>query len=153
MDTEPLTIDVWVRAHTPTIGPREHAIETVKELAERGVIEEYEVHTWPSAVDLTVPSEVTDRYREFAAWAERAGVTLEPAFSHRVVDNAITGEHNEMLVTPLICTVVRRDGDIVAVLPCCRGEEDHVSVLSYLASLDEDVDRVGGEKLPSPTVA
>ncbi|WP_256296835.1 HTH domain-containing protein [Haloarchaeobius salinus] len=153
MDTESLTVDVHLRAHTPIVGPREHAIETVEELVERGIVADYEVHSWPSAVDLTVPSEVTSQYREFAEWAERAGVTLEPAFSHRVEDNAITGEHNEMLVTPLVCTVVRRDGDIVAVLPCCRGEEDHVTVLSYLSSLDEDVDLVGEEELPAPSVA
>jgi len=153
MDTESLTVDVYLRAHTPIIGPREHAIETVEELVERGIVADYEVHTWPSAVDLTVPSEVTGQYREFAEWAERAGVTLEPAFSHRVEDNAITGEHNEMLVTPLVCTVVRRGGDIVAVLPCCRGESDHVTVLSYLSSLGEDIDHFGEGKLPAPTVA
>lgn len=153
MDTESLTVEVHVRAHAPTIGPREHAIETVRELAERGTIRDYEVHTWPSAVDLTVPSEVTTQYREFEEWAERAGVSLEPAFSHRVENNAITGDRNEVLVTPLVCTVVRQDDDIVAVLPCCRGEGDHVSVLSYLSGLDEDVDRMAEEKLPAPTVA
>ncbi|WP_257298436.1 HTH domain-containing protein [Haloarchaeobius sp. FL176] len=153
METEPLTIDVYVRAHTSVTGPREHAIETVEELVDRGVVADYELHTWPSAVDVTVPNEVTTQYREFEQWAERAGVTLEPAFSHRIENNAITGDHIETLVTPLVCTVVRRGDDIAAVLPCCRGESDHVSVLTYLSALDEDADHLVGEKLPTPTVA
>lgn len=153
MDTEPLTVDLYVRAHASVSGPREHAIEAVDELVARGIVADYEVHAWPSAVDLTVPCDVTRRYREFEAWAERAGVTLEPAFSRRDEDNVITGEHTETLVTPLVCTAVRRGDELVAVLPCCRGEDDHVSVLSYLSALDEGNDPLGEGKLPPATVA
>jgi hypothetical protein len=153
MDTEPLTVDLYVRAHTPVSGPRKHAIETVEELIERGVVADYELHAWPSAVDLTVACDVTRRYREFEEWAERAGVTLEPAFSRRVGDNVITGEHTERLVTPLVCTAIRRGDELVAVLPCCRSEDDHVGVLSYLSALDGGTELLGGEKLPVPTVA
>lgn len=153
MESESITVEVYVRAYTPTAGPRDHAIETVADLAARGVVADYEVHAWPSAVDLSLSSDVRRRYREFAAWADRTGVSLAPAFSQRVEHNAITGECRETLVTPLVCAAVRRDGELIAVLPCCRGDDDHVTVSAYLSALDGGDEPLGWVERSSATPA
>lgn len=153
MEREPIRIDVYVRAYASVSGPRDHVVELVDDLSERGIVADYDVHTWPSAVDLAVPSGVTRRYHEFRDWAEATDASLEPAFLQQYEENRITGEYTEKLVTPLVCTAVRRGDELVAVLPCCRGEDRHVTVLEYLSALAEGDDPLDDAGLSTASVA
>jgi len=88
-----------------------------------GVLDDVEVTTWPSRVELrSSPDEAAAAaYEEFSEWADDEGVALEPAFNVRDYESEFTGENGTALVTPVACLAVYRDGDLAAVYPHVEG--------------------------------
>ncbi|WP_439025503.1 HTH domain-containing protein [Haloarchaeobius sp. DT45] len=140
---QPLTIDVYLRAYAPVSAPQEAILDAVRDLRELGIVDSYDVHTWPKAVRADRSTETSRRYEAFRDWAATADVRIDQSFVTRRDDNLLTGETTEKLVTPFVCIAVRQGEDLAAVLPCTASEGEHVTVQAYLESLCEGVDLLG----------
>ena len=143
MNSNSLTLELYTRVDAIVSGPKKEAELLARRLSETGAIAGYTVHSWPSAVCADSESDVSRRYREFEAWADEAGVSIDSAFQCRTMENWTTGECREKLVTPLVCLAVRQAGDLVTVLPCTVDEGEHVSVTAYLDALARGDDPLG----------
>lgn len=130
------TVTLWVRSDAPPVA-RERARRVRDRLAGRPVttVTEY----WPSRIALDANGPLAATFERFEAWADRAGVSLEPAFRHTTFDCAITGDCDERLVTPVCCLSVERDGRVTAVYPHREGER--------VVGVEEGLERVL-ERLP-----
>jgi hypothetical protein len=95
-------------------------VRRLRELEESGRIEAYDVFVWDGRVRLNggverVPAAV-DAYEEFDAWAEAAGVDIDPFFTVRERESFVDGIARE-LVLPVMCLEVRAGDGIDTVAP------------------------------------
>lgn len=115
----------------------------------QGRVSEVETRLRAAGVDVTIDHwgrripwdedlEAHERYDEFLAWAEAAGVSLEPAFHRTCHDSHYTDESIEVLVPPVV-TLAAYDADEtrpLAVYPHRSGKR-HVSVEEGVAELED----------------
>ncbi len=147
-DTAPpdLTITCYVRPAL-VLDPIDAKIETLRTAEREGRIDSLLLRSWPgdvALVDDTPHPEVLEQYDRFERWADRAGVTISPAFQTRETTSLATDRTVERLVTPSICLACH-DGDrLVGVFPHTDGETTH-TVPEAIAAL-----RTGS--LPEPLV-
>lgn len=86
---------------------------------------------WPTKVehtaDAATESVVEHVYSAASAWARQAGVSLDPCFETRRCYSWTSGDPCEMLVLPVACLTITRDGDLQAVYP--HRDEDGVQTI------------------------
>ncbi|WP_336336987.1 HTH domain-containing protein [Haloarcula brevis] len=117
-----LAVQLWSRR--PVCGPRTTAIDRFTELAAAGVVDDFEVQTWPEEVPVDPESEhgevlaTIDRYEQ---WAQERGLSLRPPFETRT-SSLLVGGSTEVLRLPMIAVAVYADGDLAGVYPCSDGE-------------------------------
>lgn len=78
-----------------------------------------------------------DDSERFRAWADNNGVSLEPAFEHRIRTTPAGDDQDAFLPLPVVCLAVRVDGDLVTVAPHTTGTtaDTATDTLSDVASL------------------
>lgn len=114
-----VSLDCYVRASAPG-EIIDGVIETLHSYDGKDVIDEFTVELWPEEVRLTEEAEdsaVLAHYDRFRAWADGAGVSLEPAFTRRRRTPLVGGDTETFLVVPVVCLAIRVDGELVRVAP------------------------------------
>ncbi|KOX93826.1 hypothetical protein AMS69_07865 [Haloarcula rubripromontorii] len=117
-----IAVQLWSRR--PVCGPRTTAIDRFTELASAGVIDDFEVQTWPEEIPVAPESEhgevlaTIDRYEE---WAQERGLSLRPPLETRT-SSLLVGGSTEVLRLPMIAVAVYADDDLAGVYPCTDGE-------------------------------
>jgi len=135
-------IECYLRGDTYGTYDRQQAIlETIRSLETAGVLAETSVEAdWQR---IRTPEQdcrdgAIETYREFRAWADQNGYSLEPAFEHR--HRAYLGRDaiDEVVVFPIVSLAVYEDTDLRAVFPCTDGTgEIHFSVGGCLDALED----------------
>ena len=126
--SEGVTVQVWARR--PVCGARASVIDRLGRLQSEGIIEEFEVQTWPEEVVLDDGDEPIPRLvKHLEEWASEQGVSLRPPFERRTVSPLI-GESREVLTLPMLTLVVYADG-LAGVYPCSDGDRT-VTVEAFL---------------------
>lgn len=123
-DATPAAVSMVLRARTPVCGSRTTVINRLGRLRATGVIDEFEVRTWPDEVVLsaeTEAGEAVETFEQFEAWADDRGLSVRPAFDVKTV-SSIVGRTRELLTLPMMSLAVSVDGDLVGVFPCSDGE-------------------------------
>ena len=118
-DSAPRAVQLGIRADIPTSGPVSRVTGRLADLCDSGDIDEYTVRTWPARVRFDVDphdSAVVDLYQRFWAWADAHGWSIRPAFDIRQ-GQTMLGEHEQLLLTPVIFAWVVDDDEIVALAP------------------------------------
>lgn len=122
--------ELYVRSLAPrgVRAQQQGVIERLEHLTERGTIEGYAVHVCGKQVPAEPDAAVTDfgahlldRVAVFEAWARRNGWSLGGLFDRRELDSAITGEHTEVLVMPVMALAEYEGDDLRFVAPCSTG--------------------------------
>lgn len=119
----PVSVDCYVRATAPRILV-DDIIDTVHTYDEAGLLEECTVEIWPDNICLTGGREDTailSRYRQFQAWADREGVSLEPGFRRRERTSLVSEDSETVLVLPVVCLAIRVHEELVGVVPHTAG--------------------------------
>lgn len=135
-----LHVDLYVRSDLPR--PAERRADSMdaelQALQAEGDVSAYDRHTWDKRVRVgACSSAVRDRYLTFSAWAERAGVTLQPFFDTRERYNTETETYTDCIVVPAMTLAVTVDEEVVAVYPHADGDET-VSVEDGVAAIRAD---------------
>ncbi|NHN61728.1 hypothetical protein G9463_00175 [Haloarcula sp. JP-Z28] len=116
-----IAVHLWSRR--PVCGPRTTAIDRFTELAATGVIDDFDIQTWPEEIPVSQRSEhgevlaTVDRYEQ---WATERGLSLRPPFETRT-SSLLVGGSTEVLRLPMIAVAVYADDDLVGVYPCTDG--------------------------------
>jgi len=135
---------------------QQSVVQEVRELHTAGRIDEFEVTTWGKrvvldggAVGQTGASAARERFREFDAWAEATGHSLEPAFARRTLRIDPGSEPKAIVDLPVICLAVYDDDGLRAVLPCADDEETYTvdDGLRALAGADASLPEVDRRKV------
>ncbi|WP_256300927.1 HTH domain-containing protein [Haloarchaeobius salinus] len=144
LDNSSLTVELFVCASMyGTYEKQNDVIQRIERLADRGVVDEFERHTWtrrlsPAAED-TWCEFAREKYAEFTRWAELSDRTLEPAFTRRSITNEFVGEHYEVIQFPILSIAIYADDRLVRLSPSVDGDgvaytiEDSLSELERLA--------------------
>ncbi|EMA33142.1 HTH domain-containing protein [Haloarcula japonica] len=117
-----IAVQLWSRR--PVCGPRTTAIDRFTELAATGVVDDFDIQTWPEEISVSQRSEhgevleTVDRYEQ---WATERGLSLRPPFETRT-SSLLVGGSTEVLRLPMIAVAVYADDDLVGVYPCTDGE-------------------------------
>lgn len=152
--TAPVTIVCYARPSQYT-EPIDTQIQTLTRLETEGVIDSFLVRAWPAQLSLTAAAprdEPLAAFEQFRAWADRAGVSICPPFEQIERTSTITGEHQEMLRTPLCCLACYIEDDLVAVYPHTDGEQT-TSVTDAITCLrtDEPLEGLTVPARPEPS--
>jgi hypothetical protein len=118
-DPEPIEVELYCRASTTTAAAIDRYHTELSGLETADVVDDVEVVTWPSRVELSAGAEsrVAEAYDRFAEWADEAGLRLAPAFDVESYESEFTGETGTALVTPIAAVATYVDGDLAAVYP------------------------------------
>lgn len=122
-----------------------HAARRQREVVERLEDASYplSVRTWPERVHRWSDGAVLDRFEEFQAWADDAGVDLAPFFGSRGVYSVEEDRQVDALAPPVCCLSVHRGDDLVAVYPHVDGGDSR-TVTDALDALGDDPETVFG---------
>ena len=135
------SVTIYLRVGAPTAA-RDRQVEArarIEALADAGVLPDLAVEEWPSKA--VVPADgpadaAVGTYDEFAdAAATRPGVHLDPFFE----DRPGVGRAERVVVLPVVCIAVRRDGDLTGLYPCWS-DGTHQAVEDGLAALEAGED-------------
>ncbi|GGM43792.1 HTH domain-containing protein [Haloarcula argentinensis] len=117
-----IAVQLWSRR--PVCGPRTTAIDRFTELAATGVVDEFDIQTWPEEIPVSQRSEhgeVLETVDQYEQWATERGLSLRPPFETRT-SSLLVGGSTEVLRLPMIAVAVYADDDLVGVYPCTDGE-------------------------------
>jgi hypothetical protein len=127
-----LAVELCLRSAAPSVarGRQEAVRDRVERLESRGVVDETTVNYWSTRVcvpgSASGPADRCPRVvGEVLDAAERHGVSVQPYFRER----AASHDADEcVLALPVICLLVRRDGELRGVYPVTRdGERETVT--------------------------
>jgi hypothetical protein len=136
----------------PAAGRRDHIEARLTELSSAGVVESFDVASWPKRMpaDGSGDADMRDRYLSFAAWARENDVRLTPFFGTRECYSMATGERGDWVVFPALALAVYEDGDLAAVYPHADGDT-YRSVLSGLCYLEDAAESASPDSVPAST--
>jgi hypothetical protein len=116
-----IAVQLWSRR--PVCGPRTTAIDRFTELAGAGVIDDFDVQTWPEEVPVSQESghgDVLETVEWYEQWANEQGLSLRPPFETRT-SSLLVGRSTEVLRLPMLAVAVYADDDLAGVYPCSDG--------------------------------
>lgn len=106
-------------------GAQTGLIESLRELADDGPLEDLAVSTWGNRLCRcetclgTDPGAQTDeRLADYREWAARASGTVELPFESTTIRSEFTGETHEAIVPPQVGLAVSDGGRLRGVFPC-----------------------------------
>lgn len=153
--THPETTVTCYTQPSTVAAPVDETIATLRAYDRRDAIADLTVETWPAEVPVAdeddEPAAIAD-YRWFRTWAERADVSMQPAFGFRERTTLVSDTAETVLRLPKCCLAVSVDGSLELVAPHRRAETT-VTVGDCLSLLDgRTTDDAGsGDRPPSPT--
>jgi len=130
--TGPIRVELWVRsgASVDIQDVFDDYRAALQQLADDDIIVEFSLCTWGKRLvyGSEGPSEsasetVEKKIREFEAWAEREGHSLEPAFQYNEISSLLTDETRTVIRLPLLCIAVYEKTRLKGVFPCSRDGE------------------------------
>lgn len=120
-----LEVELWLRRHTPacTASAEQRLIHRVDALEGTSQVASVRVETWDRVRPHSprCPDEL-ETVRRFARWADRNGLSLEPAFQRRSAGSLLEESEHVEIVVPLACLAVYDDGELRCVTPCSNGD-------------------------------
>lgn len=123
-----VTVQVWTRQ--PVCGARATVLDRLGRFRSTGVIDDFEVETWPEEVVLDDDDQrILQLFEQLEAWANDQGVSLRPPFERRTISPLI-GDSRDVLTLPMLTLVVYDDG-LAGVYPYSSGDRT-VTVADYL---------------------
>lgn len=131
------SVTLYLRSDAPTAARdgQTDARVRIEALADAGVLPDLTVNEWPSKA--VVPTDgpadpAVGTYDEFAeATSGYPGVRLDPFFE----DRPGVGRTDRVVILPVVCIAVRREGALTGLYPCWKGG-DHQAVEDGLAALE-----------------
>lgn len=150
----PLELDVYMRAFAPDAAQRrqEAMLDRMRELRDRGMVEEVSVTRWSNQVSVSPaqdrePPVGVETYRELDEAVGETELSIEPFFRER----SGAGGDRTVLSLPVLCVAIRRDGEITGVYPCSApdGSYSVTDCLDALAS-GNDVENVTDDVVLDP---
>lgn len=135
--TRAFAVQLWSRR--PVCGPRTTAIDRFTELDATGVIEDFDVTTWPEEVPMAQEQghgdvlATVDRYEQ---WANEQGLSIRPPFETRT-SSLLVGGSTEVLRLPMLAVAVYADDDLAGVYPC-TDDGTTWSVVDLIDALTEE---------------
>lgn len=135
-------VELYRRSYVPeTFEERiEDIVTRLEGLVAGGAVDGFRVHDWNKSVRVSVapqseaePVACVERYREFAAWADEAGVELTPFF-----DEERLGRY-DVITFPILCLAVYESDDLVALAPY-RVDDETWTVPEYLDAIEAGED-------------
>jgi len=133
------TAVLWVRSLNPDgAGPRrDRAIARLRDLADRGRLDDATVRLWgkrirpgTAAARTDHGARILDRVERFRSWARREGYSLRPFVQDRARDG-----RTELLL-PTMALAEYAGGELRFVSPCANAEEGH-TVFDRIEALDD----------------
>lgn len=121
-----LWAELWLRRDTyGTYDVQQEVLDRVRALEEEGALGDSTVSGWGKQL-LTLErdprSEALAALDAFEEWADRHGVSLEPAFERRTQSPLLSDESYDVAVFPVVCLALYRGNDVAAVFPCADEE-------------------------------
>ena len=122
------TVDVYFRTSVMGVieARQEGVLDRAEQLVRKGVVDDLRINYWSSQV--TAPdngarndSGCPDVVRELYDVTAGTDCSLSPCFREAKGDR----DNRTVLFLPVVCLVVRHDGDIVGVYPSDNGGEHH----------------------------
>lgn len=106
---------------------QQRAIDQLEELADRGVLETYDVDIWGSEAvledaDDPINRRLRERYEELERWADEHDCSLEPGFCRREQGSLVDDGSRAAISFPLFSLVIYDDAGIEAVYPHQDGD-------------------------------
>ncbi|MFB6188441.1 MAG: HTH domain-containing protein [Halapricum sp.] len=136
----PVTLDVCLRSAVAGVveARQDEVLDRIQQLKRSGVIDEVTVHYWSGRTNAPNDgarneSGYPDIVRELYDVTTDSDLSLEPFFRQEEGDE----DHRDVLYLPVVCLIVRCEGDIVGVYPATCGD-DHESITDGLDALAED---------------
>lgn len=145
----PVSIELFVRRDLPRPSRRRaDAIDAdLRAFAAEGDVAAYRRQTWPKRIRVAkCDGEARDRYLTFSAWAEQAGVSLQPFFDTRERYDTDAGDYSACIVLPTMTVAVSVGGELSSVYPHADGD-DTVTVEDCLDDLRDAVATTGDESV------
>jgi hypothetical protein len=131
-----VTTELYVRSLCPTGGRgRQRAVvDRLRDLRDRGQIDELRVRVWGERIGLSTTAVRTeagtallDRIGAFRSWAAENGRQIEPFFETRETASEITGEEYTVLVLPTMVLAEYANEQLRHVAPCRITDANEVS--------------------------
>lgn len=109
-----------------TYDAQRRVVERVRALETHGHLAEAPVDRWTKIRTRNGDSrpETVETFREFEAWADSNGFSLEPAFQRRTGRVLGTADVYGVVSFPVISLALYDDEDLLAVFPCSEEDED-----------------------------
>jgi len=132
------SVQICLRRFAPDAAQRrqQDVLDRLEGLAERGVVEEVNEEWWSTRV--CTPGAETGAgascpaiVGELLAAVEGTEISLQPAFRHATGHDSTD---SDVLYLPVICLVVRDEGEIAGIYPACDGGTHH--------SVEDALDRI-----------
>ncbi len=145
-------VSMTLRTRTPVCGARTTVIDRLGSLRATGVIEGFEVQTWPDEVvlsDAAAPDGAIRTFERLEGWADERDVSVRPAFDVRTI-SSLVGNRHEILTLPMMCLTVSSGDELVGVFPHQHGERT-VTIGDCLDAYERRTDDRGEQKTDAPT--
>jgi len=143
--SESLTVTAHLRAapSSPASRRQQSVMKTLDELEADGTIPELAVERRSKQVTVPVLDEdsgdagAVELFEAFESAADEAGIRLEPFFETREAVGGLLSSgptNEEIIVFPVICLTIRREGDLTGLYPCWN-DGVHESIEDCLGAL------------------
>ncbi len=113
-----VAVDCYVRPSL-FVEPVTDTIDRLREYAEKTVVDELAVESWPDEISLSEnsDSDVMTAYDQFRTWASLHDASLAPGFTQRDRTTLVSDTVDRILTPPVLCLAIRVDGELVSVAP------------------------------------
>ncbi len=116
--------------------PVDGQVETLQTCESEGTVDTLLLRSWPEQVTISEESphqEVLETFERYERWADRQGVSIQPPFNERTARSSVTGQANDVLVTPVLCLAIYRDEQLVGVFPHSAADETYTATEAIAA--------------------
>lgn len=145
MDDTTIDTAIVCHARTPLVFDSvEERVARVQQLETTDLVDDVDTRSWPDSVRLADDAyrEVVEAFDRYEAWADRRGVSVRPPFEIRTRRSVVEDDGVEVLVTPVVCLAIYRDGRLASVFPHGNGETTY--------TVDDALERLERGALPRP---
>ncbi|NLV09544.1 hypothetical protein GOC74_06340 [Halomicrobium mukohataei] len=129
MSTGVSTVQLCMRRFAPDAAQQRQreVVARLEALSDRGLVEEVTREWWSTRVctpgtDGNEGASCPMIVEELLDAVEGTGISLQPAFRHATGHETAD---SDVLYLPVICLVVREDGEIAGIYPACDGQTHH----------------------------